>query len=345
MQTDWQTFLQTQGAHIEDGWVLDFGVPGQEATVAMDGNIITALPFLSVVRVTGTDATGFLHGQFSSDVQNMPEGGIQLSAWCNPKGQVVVNFIIVRFADEFFLLLPDEMKDGFIKRLRMYILRADVTLEDCSNSFPCLGIKHKAGDQPTILEIAGRLSSHERATRDNGLVMLHLPVNRNRVIIFGPVQGIETTWSEMQQTYSRVGSHYWQLFDILDGLPWIHATTTESFLPQLLNMDQLQAVSFNKGCFPGQEIIARLHYKGKTKQQMIIASLDDGTDIKPGMKIYQNNKEQSIGTIINCAIHPVMGMYILAVLDTDHGAPDQLILKDNHARFVQISIPSYFKLS
>ena len=151
----------------------------------------------------------------------------------------------------------------------------------------------------------------------------------------------QQTWLELSPDFTPVGSQYWQLLDILDGLPWILQSTTESFLPQLLNMDQLQAVSFNKGCFPGQEVIARLQHRGKVKQRLLIAILENGTDIGPGVKVYQNGEEQSIGTIINIARHPGEGLFVLAVINTDHGTADQLQLKNDAARFTQIKTPSY----
>lgn len=343
MLTEWQTFLQSQGAHIENNNVLDFGEPAQEATVAIDGNIITDLSFLSVIKVTGTDATSFLHGQFSSDIQNMPEGSVQLSAWCNPKGQVILNFIITQLDDSFFLVCPEEMKEPFIKRLRMYVLRANVTIEDCSMSLPCIGIK-QADDEAVNSSSLNQITTTGTAVRIGNLILLPIPHNNDRRLVIGPAKSLQETWSELSPEFTPVGSDYWRLFDILDGLPWVLATTTESFLPQLLNMDQLQAVSFNKGCFPGQEVVARLQHRGKVKQRLLIATVENGTDITPGANIYQDGDGQSAGTIINIANHPGEGLFALVVLDIDHGSPNQLHLKNNNARFIRISPPSYLML-
>lgn len=338
MLAEWQSFLLAHGARIEAEIVQDFGNPGQEATAALDGNALTDLSFLAVIKITGPDATGFLHSQFSSDIIKMVEGTVQLSAWCNPKGQVIGSFIISRLKDEFYLVLPEELKDTFIKRLRMYVLRAHVNIED-EQSLSCIGIK-LSGSQPAGVAMLQQTTSPEKAVRLVNNVIIPIPVNRNRWLIVGPGEALGETWAELANACTPVGSHYWQLFDILDGLPWILTATSESFLPQMLNMDQLQAVSFNKGCFPGQEVIARLQHRGKVKQRLTIAILESGEDIGPGEKIYRDGETQSIGTVINIAEHPGEGLYALSVLDVEHGTTDQLRLKNDNIRFIRITAPS-----
>lgn len=314
--------------------VLDFGCPEQEAELALSSSTITDLPFLAVVKITGADAVAFLHGQFTSDVQQLADGNSQASAWCNPKGQVVANFILARRNTDYFLLLPRELKDIFLKRLQMYVLRANVTIEDCSEILHCLGVNN-AGDEHITDNAMPNIAGQFRVP---------VPVTRTRWILAGPVTALMESWRQLSRTFSRIGSHYWELFDICDGLPWILDATTGTFLPQLLNMDQLQAVSFSKGCFPGQEVIARLQHRGKIKQRLVIATLDSDTDVKPGMNIYQEDRDQSAGTIINIANHPQDGVCCLAVLDLEHGDPGQLRLKNDSARFVKIMPPPYLTI-
>lgn len=329
MPADWTTFLRAEGARLEAGQVLDFGQPEREAELALTANTITDLSFLAVLKITGTDAAAFLHGQFTSEVQQLAENDSQMGAWCNPKGQVIANFILARRNSDYFLLLPRELKDRVLKRLRMFVLRASVTIEDCGESLPCLGI-NSAGD-----------SDGPALPRHADQLLIPVPVNHSRWVLAGPAAALIQSWPQLARSYAGVGSHYWRLFDILDGLPWILEATTEAFLPQLLNMDQLQAVSFSKGCFPGQEVIARLQHRGKVKQRLVIMKLNADTNVKPGMHIYQDDRDQSVGTIVNTAEHPHGGWYSLAVLDIEHGSPDQLRLKGNSARFIEIIPPPY----
>jgi hypothetical protein len=341
MLADWKAFLSSEGARIENGQVLDFGAPDAEASIAAMGNMLTDLSYVSVVKITGADAAAFLNGQFTSDLAHVPEAGVQFSAWCNPKGQVIANFILVRLGGVYFLLLPREMKEAFINRLRRYVLRAQVTLEDCSDSMQCVGYKHKEGDQLPGHEIEHRLSIRERAIQQNGLVMLHVPMNWNRMIMFGSPAVLAAAWSNLAHAYGKTGSHSWRLLDILDGLPWITTATSETCLPQSLNLDLLGGLSFQKGCFPGQEVIARLHYRGLYKQRLYIAKLEKAMPVSPGTKVLTHSKPHTIGTVMNAAAHPTQGLHALMVLDVDHSDPDKLYLENSPARIKQLLNPPY----
>ena len=343
MPAEWQSFLQAQGARIAAGYVLDFGAPEREATAAQEGNIITDLSYLAVIKITGTDAAGFLQGQFSSDIKTLADGGVQPSAWCNPKGQVLASFLITRRHDDYILLLPGQMQDGFIKRLRMYVLRANVTIAGGGQSLRCLGIKHE-GELSPLSRVLPDSATTGSAVSQGERILVPMPISSKRWIMIGSDDALRETWPKLTQTFTPVGSHYWELFDIVDGLPWIGDATKEAFLPQFLNMDCMQTVSFNKGCFPGQEVVARLQHRGKVKQRMMIVNMDNTADARPGAKVYRNGEEQSVGTIINSARHPAGSMSALAVLDTDHGVPERLHLKNNPARFLQIIPPPYLIL-
>lgn len=343
MLSDWKAFLLSDGARIENNQVLDFGDPECEASAAMAESVMVDLSYLSIIRVTGADAAAFLNGQFTCDLSGLPEGHVRPGAWCNPKGQVIANFIIVRTGDVFYLLLPEDMKDGFINRLRMFVLRSQVTLEDCSDTLLCTGINTREGGRIDGTKISAMLSTQEQAIHYNGLVLFHVPVNWNRVIIAGTIDAVAAAWSNSKQLYNRTGSQYWRLFDVLDGLPWIGPGTTESILPQQLNLDQTGGLSFSKGCFPGQEVIARLHHRGKYKQRLLIAGLKSGSGLLPGEKIYSGDQDHHIGTVINTAEHPDEGTYALIVLDTDYGTVEQLRIENRSVTIDKITVPKYLE--
>lgn len=343
MPAEWRAFLQSQGAQFELENVLDFGHPEQEAAAAANADILAALPFLSVLKITGTDAAAFLHGQFTSDINRLAEGEVQLSAWCNPKGQIIANFIISRTVNEYILLLPKQMSTTFARRLGMYVLRSDVTVQICDESIQCIGVK-QAGDQPAVADNLEQVLPQATAGQ-NDLTWLPVPGNRNRVIITAPEHILRNAWPKLSPAFTPVGSHHWQLFDILDGLPWILEATTEAFLPQYLNLDRLQAVSFSKGCFPGQEVIARLQHRGKVKQQLVILNVENESPIHPGDKVYASDIERSIGTVLNTATHPDEGSYALAVMDVNYGDAEQLYLTLNKIPISIITPPTYAALT
>ena len=144
----WQAYLQQQGAQFEDPVVLHFGSPELERQAALSGNILTDLSYFGVIKVSGSDAAKFLQGQLTNDVGQVNADQSQLTAWCNPKGRVIVNFRLFKHQDAYYLFLPQASVEMTLKRLRMYILRAAVQLTDVSQQLIRLGI---AGEHSTAL--------------------------------------------------------------------------------------------------------------------------------------------------------------------------------------------------
>ena len=198
--------------------------------------------FLTPIKLEGADAAGFLHGQFTTDVTGLASGRTGLSAWCDPKGRVIATFILARLNGTFWLLLPEILKDTFLKRLKMYVLRADVVIVDAA-----------AEDIPQLPD---------------------LPV----------------TDGDLSETAL-----------IRQGIPLLHPETGGRFLPQELNLDKLDAVSYTKGCYPGQEIIARLRYRGEVKRRLCHATTGNNTLLQPGSALVPEGEERNIGTVINSA--------------------------------------------
>ena len=199
--------------------------------------------FLTPIRIEGADAAAFLHGQFTTDVTGLASGQAGLSAWCDPKGRVIATFILARQDEAFLLLVPDDITETFIKRLKMFVLRADVAIAD-------------AGEED--------------------------------VLQFPQLPGTDGDVSETAL--------------IRQGIPLLHPGTSGCFLPQELNLDKLDAVSFTKGCYPGQEIIARLRYRGAVKRRLCHAITDNSTLLAPGTGLLPEGEEQNIGTVISSAI-------------------------------------------
>lgn len=341
MLAEWKTFLLSEGAHIDNDIVRNFGDPQHETMAALTENVIVDLSYLAVIKITGTDAATFLNNQFTSDITQLSNGHVQLSAWCNPKGQVIANFIIINLADDYFILLSHALKDRFIKRLQMFVLRAVVTIEDCYDSLQCIGFKSTDIEQIEGIEITDLQTKSKHAFRQDEQILFSLPVNQKRKIIFGPVDSLRHVWLKLSKICTRIGSQYWQLYDVLDGLPWIQSNTSETYLPQLLNLDHLHGLSFDKGCFPGQEVIARLHYRGKYKRRLFIANIDTESTINSGAKIYMDSIEKSVGTILNIAPHPTKGQYALAILNVEHAISKHLHLGESNDPFLKISTPAY----
>lgn len=227
---------------------------------------LIALPDFCVVTVHGEDAATFLHGQLTNDITGLPDKTARLAAYCTPKGRVLATFLIWRAHDGTLrILMPRDGADDVIKRLRMFVLRARVTfslLED-----DVWGIQsHEA------------LSALPGTGHDQPLGVDFLP---RGTLIQAP--GSQRWWFVAPRTFDPATDapalecgvadpDTWHAADIVCGMPWIRTKTRDTFLPQTLNLDLINGVSFTKGCYPGQEVVARAHYRGTVKRRMALGT-------------------------------------------------------------------------
>jgi folate-binding protein YgfZ len=197
---------------------------------------------LGVLAFRGADAARFLQGQVSADVEKLAPGQSTLAGLHNPHGRLVALLGIVRnSADELMAVLPRELATGVAQRLRKFVFRAKVTIEDVSTAFNVLGVESDAAPSAGLATIAW-----------GSRRMLLVPASR--VGDFAPADA------------GRVAR--WQRADVLEGLPQVYAATSEAFVAQMLNLDLLGAIAFDKGCYTGQEVIARAHYRGRVKRRL-----------------------------------------------------------------------------
>ncbi len=326
----WNDFLLANGARIEGGKVTDFGNPGDESNEALNGNIMADLSQLAIVEFSGTDAEDFLHNQFTSDLKQLPVNTLQFSAWCNPQGRVLFNFFILKLKNNFFLLLPDELAAQFTKRLQMFVLRADVVISDNSNELSRIGLSGVDIEKwlPDLIKTVP--STPGEICQTGELICVRLPDKKQRFIIMGKYDVIEKLWGKLTAHITPVGTQQWELLDILAGFPWINTECTEKFLPQSLNLDELGGLSHQKGCYPGQEIIARVYHRGQVKRRLFIASVEPTTRPDIGDDLYFQGEDQSIGKILNVQPHPEVGYMMLIVVEIDKAHSEHIYLKDHH---------------
>ncbi len=280
------------------------------------------LPTYSLLKCSGADATAFLQGQLTSNVQALPAGFSQYSGYCTPKGRLLASFLLWQQHDNWFLLLPRELCDSIRKRLSMFVLRSKVTITDISNDYTCFGVSGTGIDSiaATLVGIAPR-KPHEVAHATD-ITVLHLPIERYLMMTNA------TKAVEVQNTLAAASAEQpatiWEAWNIRAGVPVIYPSTQEQFVPQTVNFDLIGAVSFDKGCYPGQEIVARTHYLGKLKQRMMRARIDAETPPQPGDKLYSTaHGDQANGMVVN-AVPTRNGAHdVLAVVQqTDIGTSD-----------------------
>ncbi|HXH04406.1 MAG TPA: folate-binding protein [Candidatus Competibacteraceae bacterium] len=315
----WREFLQSLGARpgTDPGAAVeDFGDAAAERQAAVDGDVLCDLSPLALLAIAGADAVAFLQGQLTNDVQRVDASHSQLTAHCNPKGRMLFLGRLLRHAEEGLLLcLPQPLLDTALKRLRLYVLRAKVALADRSVELARLGV---AGPQ-ALARLAQRLGPLPEAAdacrHYDGLSVVRLPGPRPRVMLIGPVVQCRSLWQELAALARPAGYHAWRLLDILAGLPSLHPTTVEAFVPQMVNLQLLNGVSFRKGCYTGQEIVARTEYLGKLKRRMYLARVASDEPPAPGSPLYspQADPGQETGRVVDAVSHPAGGSVLLAV--------------------------------
>lgn len=319
MQADWQSFLQQQSANISDGLVLDFGDPLLERSQVLNENNITDLSQLDVLEIKGKDAIEFLHGQFSSDVAALASNQLQLSSWCSIKGRVIASFILYRSEDSFFLLLARDLTELVHKRLQMFVMRANVSINNRSDDLIRIGIRGESVHHSLQQFI-------ETNAQNMALTILPLQDAIPRSIVLVPLEHAPALWQQIAVQAVALGSSPWSLYDIMAGIAWVGLAGSDEFLPQSLNLDLTGGLSFNKGCYPGQEIIARMHFRGKLKQRLFLArvTLKQPAEIKS--KLYTATANQHIGMVVNAALQADDDCLLLLILELEYHNKDSIHL-------------------
>ncbi len=259
------------------------------------------LNHLCLYKVSGDDAETFLQGQLSNDVSSLTNNW-QYAAYCTPKGRALAVFIVCRIAENFFLITEQSIAKNVFKRLQMFVMRSKVLIEEQSNEL--VGVF----DSQTLIDMHEDFDAEaERfvlSTNEN-LHCLHF--GQRHLIISNKHKTQDLSAELSKEEFSSATEHEpyntetnWIQRDIADGLPRVTAESSEKFVPQMLNMDILNGMSFKKGCYTGQEIVARMHYLGKLKQRMFVCQLTDGEVSSIGSKV-SNPEGKTLGEIVNAA--------------------------------------------
>jgi hypothetical protein len=310
----WRDVLTRAGAIIENDIVQHYGDPAAERRVAADGNVLVDLSHLSLWRIHGDDAESFLQGQLSNDIRLVSEHRAQLSAYCNPKGRMLAIFQICRRGNAYYLQLPAALAESTFKRLRMFVLRARVKIEPADAELARLGVSGPAAESIVGALAAPVPAGSFDASYANEITVIRLPGPHPRFELLIPAPRAPTLWQELARQARPVGASAWAWFDIMAGIPVILPGTVEEFVPQMANLEILQGVSFTKGCYPGQEIVARMHYLGRLKQRMFLAHVEAPLPA-PGSAVYSPDLPgQSTGAVLDAQPSPSGGVDLLAVM-------------------------------
>ena len=284
------------------------------------------LTHLGLIRLAGPDLRTFLQGQVTNDVRQVTPELAQLNSHCSPKGRMLGSFWIIQRGDDFYLQLPAERLEPLLKRLRMFVLRAQVQVEDASGELVRCGI---AGDCTADLLPFVPAEPGQTITRD-GITVLRLPGDRSRFEILAPPEQLTPVWQTMAANAVQTGSNFWTLMDIRAGVPSVYDETADAFVPQMTNLQLIGGVSFTKGCYTGQEVVARMQYLGTLKRRMYRVHVDSPQCPAPGMSLHSASSEsgQGAGRIVSAAPAPEGGFEALAVIQISSAEADDLHLVD-----------------
>jgi len=334
MNQDWQNFLRAQGAQIQDSVVSHFGEATAERLAARDGTVLCDLGQFGTLRISGEEAESFLQNLLSNDVREVTATRAQLSSLNSPKGRMLASLLIWRDGQDYLLQLPRTLSEPILKKLNMYVLRAKVKISNVSDEIVTLGVSGVDALE-ILLARFGELPQAALGvvSSESGCV---IKVSDLRWQINATPQQAQKLWAEFNVEARPVGSSCWDWLNIRAGIPVILPQTQEQFVAQMANFDLVKGVNFSKGCYPGQEIVARAQYLGKLKRRMYLAHIDSNESPQPGDELFSADMGgQACGTLANVATAPAGGYDVLAVLQTSSHETQQVHWKSPQGTALQ----------
>ena len=322
---DWKTFLTGNDTEFK-----------RINNIKNSAEMLFDLSDQGLIKVSGEDAESFLQNQLTNDIRNVTETTHQASAWCSPKGRIIANFQIFKRDDSYYLTVSSDLIEHVIKKLRMYVMMSKVTVEDMSEStvhFGYVGNLEKiVGDIP---------SSPDQTLQYNNLSILKLSDSEPRYEIFADVSKISDAkqlWKQCAADAISVDNKGWSYLNIAAGLPNISKASSEAWVPQMVNYIAIGGVDFKKGCYPGQEIVARLNYLGKTKRRLYRLKIN--TDKLPTVgDVIASESDNEAGKILNAAISPDGNIEALAIMKIAEAGSTVTLADNTDAAITLLELP------
>lgn len=263
----------------------------QPKTLPLNG--ITPLSHLGVIRAVGADAASFLHGQLSNDFALLKFDQARLAAFCTAKGRMLASFIgFKRSADEILLICDRSLLAPTLKRLSMFVLRAQCKLSDATADFALYGLSGQAAEQYAS---AGAAPWALQQQGDAHVLTLYPAAGNPRALWVAPA-GVVPEGPVLSEGL-------WQWSEVQSGVATLSAPVVDAFVPQMLNYESLGGVNFKKGCYPGQEIVARSQFRGTLKRRAYVVHAEQALSV--GQEVFTaEDLEQATGTVVQAAAAP-----------------------------------------
>jgi len=317
MNPHWRSFLEsTEGVFDNDSTeLLNFGDAAGELLAATQQTVVVPLTHLGLIEATGEEAKAFLHSQFTSDINHLADSQAQHAGWCTAKGRMQASFVVWRHGERYLLALAADLQEATQKRLQMFVLRAKVKLAAQTDSTVMLGLSGPQAEE--ALDDAGLPCPAEAMVATptaDGTTVIRL--DTTRFMIVAPESAMAALWQKLTVKARPAGLPAWRWLDIQAAFPLVTLATKEEFVPQMADFEKIGGVSFHKGCYPGQEIVARTQYLGKVKRHL--HRVTSAQALKAGDVLHSpDNPDQSCGTVMTVAPSPAGGYEALAVIQSN----------------------------
>jgi len=260
----------------------------------------------ALLKITGSENETFLQSQLSNDISKLDYSSVQLNAYCQHQGKILALFWVIRIADDFLLSFPLDLLDLIKARLQMFILMSDVKITDVTEQYLQIGAIDESLKNSYII---------------NDYLSLILKDSKE-----------SSTFKFRSQEYQE----YWDKACIDSFLPEVSITSTEAYIPQMLNLDINEiGVNFSKGCFPGQEVVARLHYLGKVKRRLFAFKSDSPLSIGESLYCAESKSSKATGSVVS-QVKFGADFYCLATLEVKHKDDKITISNDQGPTLIRI---------
>ena len=260
-------------------------------------NKFVVLDQTSLIEVQGEDHVEFLQGQLTQDIKLLTQNQAKFAGFCNPKGRLLAFMLAYGYDNAIHIQIDKSIEESILKRLKMYVLRSKVSIQSLSDQFTQIGFI--GSEALTKLNIHAPQNFLEITTSHDVMIM-RVSKNTERYQLIGKNLAIDAFMKLALSEYTSMSIDEWNNLSILDGMPEIFPSTQESFIPQSINLDLVDGINFKKGCYTGQEIVARTHYLGKVKRRMYRVSFESEDHLTPGDLIL-NEKKEEIGQLVRSA--------------------------------------------
>ncbi len=265
-------------------------------SAASKNHILVDLSYKGLLKLSGEDASTFLQGQVTNDVMLLDANKSHLTGYCNPKGRLLALFYAFKHEGDIHLEFDADCLESIMKRLKMFVMRSKVEVSDASQTAR-LGVAGENAAEYLLKTFDQIPNSVNEVVSTNGLTVIRLPLSTPAFEIITSDAEAARIKVVLADTFSAQERISWEWLETQSGLPEITTQTKEAFVPQMVNLDVLDGINFKKGCYTGQEIVARTHYLGKVKRRTVLAHI--ATDATPSAgDTILNAEDQDVGQIV-----------------------------------------------